>query len=168
MPERTRQAILDGLAKEQDALLKLLSRFSDEEWRALTRDDGWSVHDIAAHVADIYLATLATSGLSTRLPKATVGVTLPMSPDGRVNVERLNMLRYQVNRRLSRDEVEKRLAQAHAALLETVSALDSEQMAGPGPYGPPETMLEWFNAMILHSREHRLQLERIYALHPSA
>jgi hypothetical protein len=168
MPERTRQAILDGLDKEQDALLKLLSRFSDEEWRVLTRDDGWSVHDVAAHVADVYLATLATSGLAPRLPKAAVGVTLPMSPDGRVNVERLNMLRYQINHRLSREEVEKRLAEAHTALVEAVGALDDEQLAGPGPYGPPETMREWFNAMVSHSREHRRQLERIYASRPSA
>lgn len=166
MAKLTRQVILDGLDEEQGALMDLLSRFSDEEWRLLTRDDGWSVHDVAAHIADVYLATVAASGLARHLFKEIVGVTLPMMPDGRVNVERLNMLRYQVNRGLSRQQVLQRLAEACKMVTETMHTLDDDRLEGPGPYGPPETMLEWFNAMILHSREHRLQLEHIYATRP--
>jgi hypothetical protein len=166
MTEPTRQAILDSLNEEQGALMDLLSRFSDKEWHTLTRDDGWSVHDIAALIADVHLTTVATSGLVPHLSKAAMGVTLPMTPDGRVNVERLNMLRYQANRRLSRNDVMTRLAEVFAVIAETASRLDDDRLTGPGPYGPPETMLEWFNAMILHNREHRLQLEHIYATRP--
>lgn len=166
MTKLTRQAILDALDEEQGALMDLLSRFSDEEWRLLTRDDGWNVHDIAAHIADVYLANVATSGLARHLSKATVGVTLPMTPDGRVNVERLNMLRYQINRGLSRQQVLQRLVEAGKVVAETVHTLDDERLEGFGPYGPPETMLEWFNAMVQHSREHRLQLEHIYTTRP--
>jgi hypothetical protein len=162
MTELTRQAILDGLAEEQSALLALLSCFSDEEWHTLTRNDGWTVHDIVAHIADVHLSTAATSGVAPGVSKVNVGVTLPMMPDGRVNQERLNMLRFEANRQLSRDQVVGRLAKAFKAVAKAVSAPDDRRLAGPGPYGSPETMLEWFNAAVLHNREHRLQLERLY------
>jgi len=158
----TRQTMLADLAAEQTALMDFVSRVSDEEWRTLTRDDGWSIHDIVAHIADVYLTTVATSGVARRSPRAVLAVTLPMLPSGRVNTERLNMIRYETNRKLSRDEVMERLAEAFELLSETVNGLKDKQLNGPGPFGLPETMLDWFNAAIVHHRRHRLQLEHIY------
>jgi hypothetical protein len=71
------------------------------------------------------------------------------------------MLRYQANRVLSRDTVMARLAQAIALVTETINKLDDERLAGPGPYGLPETMLEWFNTAVMHSRAHRAELENL-------
>jgi hypothetical protein len=163
MSELTREAVLDNLTEEHNALLDFLSVLSDVEWHGLTRNDGWSVHDIAAHIADVYLTTVRLSGVAHRMPQAAAGLTLPMMPDGRVNVERFNMLRYQANRGLSRDEVMKQLAEAFASTVKTIKELDEDVLDGPGPYGPPHTMLTWFNATVLHVQEHRLQLVHIYA-----
>ena len=38
--------------QERATLLELLPRFSDEQWRTAARDDGWTAHDIATHLAD--------------------------------------------------------------------------------------------------------------------
>ncbi len=162
MNELSRQDVLNSLTKEHNALIDFLLRLSDEEWRGLLRNDDWSMHDIAAHTADVYLTHVRLSGAAPRVPKAAAGMTLPMMPDGRVNIERLNMLRYQANRELSRDIIMQRLHEAHGALVDTINALDKDRLDGPGPYGPPYTMLTWFNAMVLHVREHRLQMKRIY------
>jgi hypothetical protein len=162
MNELSRQDVLNSLTKEHNTLMDFLSRLSDEEWRVLVRNDGWSMHDIAAHVADVYLSTVRLSGVAPHVPKSAAGMTLPMMPDGRVNIERLNMLRYQTNRELPRDVVVGRLHEAHEALVNTIDALEQDRLDGPGPYGPPYTMLTWFNAMVLHVREHRLQMKRIY------
>lgn len=163
MTELSRDKIVNDLVEERGALKALLTRFNDEDWRSLTRSDSWSVHDIVAHIADIHLSTIAISGIFRRPSRAKLGVTLPMTPNGHVNVERLNMLRYQVNSKLSRAEVMVRLDEAFKIVAEAINALDEDQLSGPGPYGPPETMLGWFNGLILHIREHRLQLEQIYA-----
>ena len=163
MNELTREAMLNDLAEEQAALIDFLSPLSDVEWHTLAREDGWSVHDIAAHVADVHLTTVALGGVVPHLTPADVGVTLPMMPSGRVNIERLNMMRYQVNRGLSRDEVLRRLVKAFTLVRKAIKALDDDRFAGPGPYGPAETMREWFNAALLHGQGHRLQLERLYA-----
>jgi hypothetical protein len=157
----TRQAMLEALLEEKKALLDLLPCFDDAAWHTLSRADGWSVHDIVAHIADTHLSTVAISGVSPRAEWAAVGVTLPMQSNGRVNMERLNMLRYQLNRQRTRDAVMKRLVEGFTAVAETVQSLDDARLAGPGPYGPPETMLEWFYAVVGHNREHRLELERM-------
>lgn len=159
MGELTRQGILDELAQEKDALLDLLSRFDDEEWETLARADGWRVHDIAAHIADVHLTTVATSGLASRPSHAEVGVTLPIQSNGRVDQDRLNALRYRVNRELSREAVMARLYEAFTVLRETI---ERARLAGPGPYGPPETMLEWFYAAVSHNRTHRLELQTLF------
>jgi hypothetical protein len=166
MNELTRQLFFNNLNTEQSALLAALSCFDEDEWYQLVRDDGWCAHDIAAHIADVYLTTVALSGVAPRLSRELIGITLPMQPNGRVNTERLNMLRYQANRVLSRDTVLARLVQAIALVTETVNTLDDERLANPGPYGPPETMLEWFNSAVLHSREHRAELDNLQATHP--
>ena len=163
MTKLTRQTMLADLAAEQTALMDFVSRVSDEEWRTLSRHDGWSIHDIVAHIADVYLTTVATSGAAPRSPRAVLGVTLPMLPSGRVNTERLNMIRYEMNRGLSRDEVMERLVEALELTAETIDGLKDKQLNGPGPFGLPETMFDWFNAAIVHHQRHRLQLEQIYA-----
>jgi hypothetical protein len=163
--ELTRQDVLDGLVEERQALMVLLSDFDDAAWHTLTRDDGWNVHSIVAHIADVHLFTLGTSSVTPRPSRAVLGVTLPMKPNGRLDVERLNMMRYQFNRGLSRDEVMERLAEAFALMNETIEALNNDQLRGPGPYGPGETMLEWFHEAVLHNREHRRELQHIYEAH---
>lgn len=163
MNELSRQDVLNSLTQEHNTLMDFLSSLSEDEWRGLVRNDGWSIHDIAAHIADVYLTTVRLSGAAPRVPKAAAGMTLPMMPDGRVNVERLNMLRYQANRELPHEVIVQRLIEACQALLDTIKVMEQDRLEGPGPYGPPYTMLTWFNAMVLHVREHRLQMKRIYS-----
>ena len=163
MTELTRQAILDGLIEEQLALMNLVTRLSNQEWHTLTRNDGWSVHDIVAHIADAHLFALAISGSTSHPSQALLETTLPIRANGEIDTDRLNILRYSVNQRFSRAEVMSRLTKAFALLRETVEALQDDQLTTPGPYGPPRTILEWFNDTVLHSREHRLQLEHICA-----
>ena len=78
MNELSRQDVLNSLTEEHNTLMNFLSRLSDEEWRGLLRNDGWSIHDITAHVADVYLTTVRLSGAAPHVPKAAAGMTLPM------------------------------------------------------------------------------------------
>lgn len=161
MTELTRQRLLEELARERSALMALLPLFSDQDWHTLARDDGWRIHDVAAHIADVHLDTAALSGVENRPSEALLGVTLPMLPNGRIDQERLNMLRYEANRQLSRSEVMARLHDSFEWVVKTLQALTDDDLAGPGPYGPPETLLEWFNATVRHNREHRNELEHL-------
>lgn len=44
-------AALDALAAERMALARLLEQLTPEQWTAASRCDGWTVHDVVAHLA---------------------------------------------------------------------------------------------------------------------
>lgn len=150
MPGFNRDELLAALDAERSALLDLLPRFGDEQLRQTTRADGWTAHDIAAHVAD------SSFGLA-RLVLGEAPPALPVNPaTGWMDPTDYNHQRREQNRALSREKLAARLAggfdNARRAI-ETVADYDA-----PGPYGPKHTKGQWLQRIVDHTREHREEL----------
>ena len=150
----TREELLAALEYERAALLAVLPRFSDEQWRAVARSDGWTAHDIAAHLADANYG-LALMALGELQP--------PLRFDDRTGwmagLDDYNQQRRERNAALPREKVLSRSAKAldeGRRAIETVEDLDA-----PGPYGPIHTRRQWLQRIVLHTREHRRDLERL-------
>ena len=155
MPElHTREDLLAALEQERGALLELLPRFSDEQWRAATRDDGWTAHDIAMHLADANygLALMALGEISPPLQ-------LDQQSGWMAGLDEYNQQRRAKNATLPREKVLSRSAKAldeARRAIETVDDLDA-----PGPYGPVHTRRQWLQRIVLHTRQHRRDMEKL-------
>lgn len=149
----TRDELLAALEAERAAIFELLPRFGDERWRTATRSDGWTAHEIAAHLAD------ANYGLAL-LVLGELQPTLPTNPTtGWMDPDENNQQRREKNRSLPREKIASRMASAfeHARrAIETVRDVDA-----PGPYGPRHTKGQWLKRIIDHTREHRADLEAL-------
>jgi hypothetical protein len=150
----TREELLAALERERAALLDLLPRFSDQQWRAITRDDGWTAHDIAIHLADANygLALMVSGQLPPSLP-------FDQASGWMAGLDEYNQARRRKNSDLPREKVLSRSSKAldHARqAIETVDELDA-----PGPYGPVHTRRQWLQRIILHTRQHRAELEEL-------
>src|SRR5262245_35280177 len=151
---QTREELLAALERERAALLDLLPRFSDEQWRSVVRDDGWTAHDIATHLADANygLALMASGELPPPLP-------LDQTTGWMEGLDGYNQERRHKNAALPREKVLSRSAKAldqarHA--IETIDDLDA-----PGPYGPIHTKRQWLQRIVVHTKGHRRDLERL-------
>lgn len=124
----SRETVAAGVVDEYAAFAALLRSLDEGEWRAPSRCDGWSVADVAAHVA----GTL-TDVVSGRLE----GLGTP------------EVTRREVDERRGRspgdiaDEVD-RGAKVAADL---VAAFDDAAWAGPAPPGVPGTLGEGVEAL---------------------
>jgi hypothetical protein len=149
----TRDELLAALDAERATLLELLPRFDDEQWRTAARSDGWTAHDIAAHLAD------ANYGLAL-LVLGELQPTLPVNPKtGWMDPDANNQQRREKNASLPREKIAGRMASAfeHARrAIETVQDVDA-----PGPYGPSHTKGQWLKRIVDHTREHRRDLEAL-------
>jgi hypothetical protein len=148
----TTTALLEGLKQERAAWERLLERIGDDAWHDTSRADGWSPHDIIAHLADSnYGLALMTLG--------ELQPALPLNDNGWMQVDDYNQQRRQKNAALPREKVVSRLASSfdHARrAIEATEALDA-----PGPYGPIHTKGMWLNRIVAHCRQHRLELETV-------
>jgi hypothetical protein len=150
--EQSRDALLTALDHERAALLALLPRFGEQQWRSAARADGWSAHDIACHVAD------STYGLA-RMITGEIAPVLPLGETGWMNPDELNEQRRQKNTELPREKVLSRTASAFEyarRALESTADFDA-----PGPYGAVHTKGMWFNRIVDHTRAHRVELEEL-------
>jgi hypothetical protein len=150
----TRDDLLAALDQERGALLTLLGRFSDEQWRSTTRDDGWTTHDIVAHLAD------ANYGLALMaLGEVQPPMQLDQQTGWMAGVDDYNQQRRVKNAALPREKVigrtSKALDEARRAI-ETIDDLDA-----PGPYGPVHTKRQWLQRIVNHTRQHRGDLEQL-------
>ncbi|HEU4324331.1 MAG TPA: DinB family protein [Roseiflexaceae bacterium] len=144
----TREEILAAYDAEEAALRELSSRISDEQWSGLKRGDGWTIHDIIAHIGEgaYGLARLAA-----------------VRPNMTIDLAELNEQRRQKSRALGRAEVEQRLASgfgAGRALLATDVDLGERLAGGPFPGVPVGALLL---RLATHSAEHRQEIEAMLA-----
>jgi uncharacterized protein (TIGR03083 family) len=150
----TREELLAALEQERAALLAVLPRFSDEQWRTATRDDGWTAHDIATHLADSNYG-LALMALGEIQP--------PLKLDeqtGWMNgLDEYNQQRREKNAALPREKVLSRSANALDHGRRAIEAV--EDLDAPGPYGPVHTKRQWLQRIVLHTRQHRRDLEAL-------
>jgi uncharacterized protein (TIGR03083 family) len=154
-----REELLARLDQERATLLDLLPRFDDEQWRTSTRADGWTVHDIAVHVAD------SNYGLALMILGEIPAVIKLDEKTGWMNVDDLNEQRRQKNAGLPREKVMSRLASAfdHARrALETVDDYDT-----PSPLGPTVTKGRWLRRIVDHNQEHIDDFEQLLQLSKS-
>jgi uncharacterized protein (TIGR03083 family) len=150
----TREELLAALDHERAALLELLPRFSDEQWRTATREDGWTAHDIATHLADANygLALMALGELSPPLQ-------LDEETGWMAGLDEYNIERRAKNAALPREKVLSRTAKAldeARRAIEKIGDLDA-----PGPYGPVHTKRQWLQRIVYHTKMHRRDLEQL-------
>ena len=95
---KTTVALLDGLEAERHTLEALLPRIDDIMWQNACRADGWSPHDIIAHLADSnYGLALMTLG--------ELQPSLPLSDKNWMQVDDYNQQRRIKNAALPREKV---------------------------------------------------------------
>lgn len=153
MSELTTQSeLLAALADERAALEKLIPKYTEERWRAVAREDGWTAHDIAAHLAD------STYGLAL-MTLGELQPTLPLDQRGWMDVGDYNVQRREKNAALPREKVAARLASSFEHARRAIEATDD--LSAPGPYGPVHTKGLWLNRIIAHCREHRAEMEAL-------
>jgi uncharacterized protein (TIGR03083 family) len=148
-----REELLATLDQERAALLALLPRFSDAQWRTVARADGWTAHDIATHLADSNYG-LALMVLGELQPSMKIN-----EQTGWMDVTDLNQQRREKNAALPREKVLSRMASSfdHARrAIESTADFDA-----PGPYGPIHTQGQWLRRIVAHTREHRQELEQL-------
>ncbi|GAB4194518.1 MAG: hypothetical protein OHK0022_10580 [Roseiflexaceae bacterium] len=144
----TREQILAAYDAEEAALKELAARISDEQWRGLARSDGWTIHDIVAHIGE------SAYGLS-RL--------ISMRPASALDLAAHNEQRRQRNVQQERAEIERRLVSgfgAARALLASDVDLADVLAGGPFPSAPVGVILM---RVATHSAEHRQQIEELLA-----
>ena len=117
----SRQEVVPGLTTELENFVELLRTLGPDEWRQLTRCDGWTAGDVAAHV----VATIAdvTAGRIEGL--GTPEVT-----------------RRQVEERRGRtpSELADELEGSRKAARDIAESFDDDAWAGPAPGGFPGTL----------------------------
>jgi uncharacterized protein (TIGR03083 family) len=151
---KTREGLLAALEQERAALLELLPRFEDEQWRTSARADGWTAHDIAMHLADsnygLALMVLGEIEPPLKLDETTGWMS---------NLDELNEQRRQKNTTLPREKVLSRMDSSFGHARRAIEGTDD--MEAPGPYGPVHTKGQWLRRIIRHTQEHRRDLEQI-------
>lgn len=153
MANLTQTQLMEELKAEQLALTEIVARVSEEQWHGLKRADGWSIHDIVAHVGDasFSLAQLAEKGPQARGPSDMA--TMMKS------IHERNVRRQRELASLSRDQIEGRLASGFSVALRVID--QSTNLLAPGPLGPSPTLGEWLQRIAIHSAQHREQLKEL-------
>lgn len=151
--QMTRAAMLAAIEQEHARLQAVLPRFSDEQWHSAQRADGWTAHDVAAHLAD------SNYGLAL-LVLGEIQPTLPLKEDSSwMDADAYNEQRRAKNTTLPRDKVASRLDSALGHVRRAIETVDD--VDAPGPYGPVHTKGLWLRQMVRHTQQHRSELEEM-------
>lgn len=148
----TTTELLAALETERLGFEAVLPRYSEEQWRAVTRADGWNAHDITAHLAD------ANYGLALMV-LGEVKPTMPLNNAGWMEVDDYNQQRREKNASLTKEKVAARLASSFVHARRAIEA--TADLAADGPYGSVHTKGMWLNRIVDHSRAHRQELEEL-------
>lgn len=141
----TREQILAAYDAEEAALKALFARIGDEQWSGPTRGDGWTVHDIVAHIGD------TAHGLSS---------VIRMTPEqvSGLDIHALNQQRREQNKTRPRDEIEQQVSSGFAAARKaTTPDLD---LAASSPI-PGRSVGQLLFAIAHHAAGHRQEIEEL-------
>ena len=94
--------LLAALDAEEAELNTLFTRISDAQWSGPTRDDGWTVHDIAGHIGDSAESLARLAGMTP-------------AQLGPLDLHALNAQTRQKNRASTRAEIEALVGRGFAA-----------------------------------------------------
>lgn len=154
MPEdMNQQQLLAAVEQERARWQELLPRFSDEQWQTSQRADGWTAHDIVAHVADSNygLALMVLGEIKPQLPFN--------AEKGWMEVDDYNEQRRAKNAALSRAKITERLGTSLDHVRRAIEGTDD--MDAPSPIGPAQTRGMWLRRIVRHNQEHRRELEEM-------
>lgn len=142
----SRDGLIGMVRNEQAALNTLVEEVSDADWTGRMRNDGWTIHDVVGHIADgLFGIDSLVHGL------------LPAGPMD-LDMDKINADRYEVNRGLSRNEIESKLDTGFKTILATINEMPDLNAAGP--FGPDRTMGDWLSIAVYHTATHRGEIEQ--------
>jgi len=147
----TKDGLLGWLEQEREATLALLPRFSDEQWAKLAREDGWTVHDIAVHMAtsNYGLAGMALGEIPAPPPAESRKAMM-------ASIDQINETMRARHQSLPREKTMQRVGGAFDQVRRAIETLD---LAGPSLYpGFPNTAA-LIQMIVGHSASHRAELE---------
>lgn len=155
MSELTREGIVAALREEQCAVEALLGRISDEQWSTLARPDGWTIHDIVAHIGDVAFGAGRLALQASQQPPAG---PLPRFDEIMAFINRRNDERRPKLAKLSRADIEGRIASGFAETIKLVDQVGDLQAPAAGPASTVGGMLM---AAAQHSSGHRQEIEQL-------
>ena len=129
--ELTYQEWMIAATEEQTRLLRLLSGLTDDQWRAPTDCDGWSVRDIVAHLAG---AAAGTASVRELVRQAWLARRLGAEGD---LVDRMNQVQISERAALSSAELSTDLERRGRAGTAARRRLPTALLAVRFPFGPP-------------------------------
>ena len=114
-------AIVPAMVRQRRRLLDVLASLTDDQWRAASRCEGWTVQDVAAHLAgvDAYWRTSITAGLGGAPTRFLQGFDPKATPAAMVDGARAK----------PPAETLVELRTATSALCELVEGLDADALA---------------------------------------
>ncbi len=149
----TRETMLAALAHEHDALDDAAMALDDAAWHAPIRADGWSPHDIVAHVAD------GTYGMARLLKDELPAFNFSTPAQIRatlVGIDAFNDQRRATNAQLTREKVMSRLASAFTVAQQAVQACPDPAVVRPA--GTQQDLAFWAQRIIDHAAGHRAEM----------
>lgn len=148
----THAGLHQRLGEEQQALMALLTGLSDQQWTDVSRDDGWSVHEVVGHLADAnYGLALMTLG--------EIAPAIPVNEQGQLDASGINESGRQRNAALGREKIMERLTKSFGHVARAIDG--SADLHADGPYGAASTRGMWLQRIVNHMAEHRRELEAV-------
>lgn len=131
--------VLPLFAREEQALIGVLTSFDAEQWAAPTACPGWRVHDLVAHVLGVKLGRLSRErdGYEALAPKP--GEAFPAF------VHRINDEWVGACRRLSPEVLFALVVDSTAQLTEMWQRQDLDELGGPVTWAGPEPAPKWLD-----------------------
>ena len=154
MTTLTHEAIIAALQAEQRALEELVGRISDEQWR-LARADGWTIHDIVAHIGD---AAFGLGRLAVMTSQQPPSGPLPDRETIMAGINQRNAERRAKLAALSRAHVEGRIATGFGEAIKAVGKVGDLDTPA---IGPAPTVGGLLMRAAKHSSEHREEIEAL-------
>ena len=116
-----RQEVIDGTLAELTAFEELMRSFSEKDWTADTRCEGWTVADVCSHI----------TGTWTHIANGTLDqLTVPNAPQ----------LEAAERKGRTPDEVADELQRSVKVAIDLASSFDETAWAGPPPVDVPGTL----------------------------
>ncbi|WP_328604815.1 maleylpyruvate isomerase family mycothiol-dependent enzyme [Amycolatopsis sp. NBC_00345] len=131
--------VLPLLAREEQALVGVLTGLDAEQWAAPTACAGWTVHDVVAHILGDKLGRLSRDRDGYHVDEPRPGEALPAFIN-RINGEWVLALR-----RLSPEVLFAMLVDSTSQLTDLWKRLDLDELGGPVSWAGPEPAPIWLD-----------------------
>jgi hypothetical protein len=143
--ELSREQIDSAIGAAHTSVTSILAGVSAADWTGVTRDDGWTIHDIASHIAD------GVFGIVFALTQAMPG-------GAPFDIDAINAQNRQASLGKPRAEI---MGKIDAAFGAARGALAQAELANPGPFGPGQTVGQGYMFITVHTDTHLQELHKL-------